>query len=81
MSLSGYFKNDTMNIIRNNKIFESKSNEINDYLKLEVVSETFKKKYIEQISLRNFVVLTSSEIKEMVKDANLKVNYYKSLYG
>lgn len=79
MSLSGYFKNDNMNIIRDNKIFESKSNEVLDLLKLEIISETFKEKYFKQISLRNFLVLTSIEIKEMVKEAYEKLSYYKNM--
>ena len=79
MSLSGYFKNDNMNIIRDNKIFESKSNEVLDLLKLEIISETFKEKYFRQISLRNFLVLTSNEIKEMVKEAYEKLSYYKNM--
>ena len=54
MSLSGYFKNDNMNIIRDNKIFTKKNDEILNLLKLEVIPDVFKKKYLEQISLRNF---------------------------
>ena len=79
MSLSGYFKNDNMNIIRDNKIFLKKNNEVNDLLNLEVMSDIFKNKYLKQISLRNFLVLTSVEIKELVKDANSKHMYYKSM--
>ena len=79
MSLSGYFKNDNMNIIRDNKIFENKNNEILNLLKLEVIPDVFKKKYLEQISLRNFLVNTPNEIKEMVKDAYSKHQYYKSM--
>ena len=79
MSLSGYFKNDNMNIIRDNKIFGKKNDEIINLLKLEVIPEVFKKKYLEQISLRNFLVNTPNEIKEMVKDAYSKHQYYKSM--
>jgi len=79
MSLSGYFKNDNMNIIRDNPIFLKKNNEINDLLNLEVMSDIFKNKYLKQISLRNFLVLTCAEIKELVKDANTKHVYYKSM--
>ncbi len=79
MSLSGYFKNDNMNIIRDNKIFGNKNDEILNLLKLEVIPENFKRKYLEQISLRNFLVNTPNEIKEMVKDAYSKHQYYKSM--
>ena len=79
MSLSGYFKNDNMNIIRSNDIFTSKSKDIQDYLSLEIIPSTFKNRYLDQISLRNFIVLTSLEIKDCVKDAYSKLNYYKSL--
>ena len=79
MSLSGYFKNDNMNIIRDNKIFTKKNDEILNLLKLEVIPDVFKKKYLEQISLRNFLVNTPNEIKEMVKDAYSKHQYYKSM--
>ena len=37
MSLSGYFKNDNMNIIRDYKIFRKKSDEILEMLNLEIV--------------------------------------------
>ena len=43
MSLSGYFKNDNMNIIRDNKIFTKKNDEIFNLLKLEVIPDVFKK--------------------------------------
>ena len=43
MSLSGYFKNDNMNIIRDNKIFTKKNDEILNLLKLEVIPDVFKK--------------------------------------
>jgi hypothetical protein len=79
MSLSGYFKNDNMNIIRDNKIFTKKNDEILNLLKLEVIPDVFKKKYLEQISLRNFLVNSPNEIKEMVKDAYSKHQYYKSM--
>ena len=79
MSLSGYFKNDNMNIIKDNTIFKSKNNEILELLKLEVINDIFKDKYLKQISLRNFVVLSSLEIKDMVKDANSKHSHYKSM--
>ena len=79
MSLSGYFKNDNMSIIRDNKIFKNKSDEILDMLKLEIISETFKDKYFRQISLRNFLTLTSIEIKDMVKEAYEKLSYYKNM--
>jgi len=68
-----------MNIIRDNDIFLKKTNEIHELLKLEVVPDTFKNKYLKQISLRNFLVLTPMEIKELVKDAYTKHIYYKSM--
>ena len=79
MSLNGYFKNDNMNIIRTNEIFSAKNKEIQDYLQLEIVPSSFKSKYLEQISLRNFIILNPQEIKEVVKDAYNKLNYYKGL--
>jgi len=45
MSLSGYFKNDNMNIIRDNKLFTPKSEEVNELLKLEVMIQAIKVKY------------------------------------
>ena len=79
MSLLGYFKNDNMNIIRNNDILKSKKSEIDDFLKLEVMTEIFKKKYMQQISLRNLIVLSSSDIVGMVKDAYKQLTNYKSM--
>lgn len=79
MSLNGYFKNDNMNIIRTNEIFSQKNKEIQDYLQLEIIPSSFKNRYLEQISLRNFIILNPQEIKEVVKDAYNKLNYYKGL--
>jgi endopeptidase La len=79
MSLNGYFKNDNMNIIRCNNIFEAKTREIHDYINLEIIPKLFKERYLEQISLRNFIILTPLEIKDLVKDAYSKLHYYKSL--
>lgn len=79
MALSGYFKNDNMNIIRASNFLKKKTNEIHDYLSLEIIPISFKMRYLEQISLRNFIVLTSLEIKDLIKDGYSKLNYYKKL--
>lgn len=79
MSLSGYFKNDNMNIIKDNSIYDNKKNELFELLKLEVITENFKQRYIEQISLRNFVVLSVEDLKDMIKEAYSKHMYYKSM--
>jgi len=79
MSLNGYFKNDNMNIIRSNQIFNDKKKEIDNYLNLEIIPSMFKERYMEQISLRNFVILNASEIRDVVKDAYGKLHHYKGL--
>jgi len=79
MSLNGYFKNDNMNIIRTNEIFDQKKKEVDDYLNLEIIPNLFRERYLEQISLRNFIILNPSEIRDLVKDAYSKLHYYKGL--
>ena len=76
---SGYFNNDSVNIIRNHIIFCDKKQKVKDYLSFEVIPDLFKKKYLEQISLRDFVVLSSLQIKNMITDAFSKLNTYKSM--
>jgi len=78
-SFSGYFKNDNVNILRGNKIFSKKNKNILELLNLENISEVFKTKYLEQISLRDFLLYTIEEIKDIILDANSKQSYYKKL--
>ncbi len=79
MSLNGYFKNDSINIIKNSKFFKEKKNLILELFKLEVIPPDFRDNYLNQISLRNYCVKTNEEIKDMVVDAYTKEKYYKNL--
>ena len=79
MSINGYLKNDNMNIIKDNKIFKSKHNEIKELLKIEVVPDDFKFKYLNQITLRNFLIKSPEEIKSIILEAYSKHLYFKNI--
>ena len=75
----GYFINDNLNLIKNNKIFNKKNDKINKMLKKEVIPDKFKEEFYKQLSLRTFIVNSSEEIINIIKDAYSKNIFYKSL--
>ena len=60
--ICGYFNTDPLNLSKNNIIFKDKNNNLEKKNKLLEIEKTFKNKYIIQLSLRDFVVLTPEEI-------------------
>lgn len=75
----GYFINDNLNIIKNNKIFKKKNNKINNLLKKEVIPDKFKIDFFKQLTLRTFVVNSCEEIIDIIKNSYSKHIFYKSL--
>ena len=77
--INGYFVNDNLNIIKNNKIFKIKNIMINNLLKKEVIPDKFKQDFLNQLTLRNFIVYSCEEIINLIKDGYSKNIFYKSL--
>ena len=59
---NGYFCEDPLNLSRIGGIFQKKSDNLNKMIESLEVNDYFKKAYIQQVSLRDFIVLTEAEI-------------------
>ena len=78
VKVSGYFKQDPINITRYNGTFGNKLKLlVNDTNYLDI-PENFKSQFIEQISLRDFIVLSNREIVLLIKRSYDELKKYKS---
>ena len=68
ITLNGIFKKDPLNSIRFNGYFEEKYTNIIQQIQLVNTTCDFKNKYLDQISLRDFVVLPENEILYMIEN-------------
>ena len=76
--VTGYFKQDPINITRYNGTFGNKLKLlVNDTNYLDI-PEDFKSQFIEQISLRDFIVLSNREIILLIKRSYDELKKYKS---
>ena len=66
-TLRGYFKKDPLNIIRHEGKMKIKNTELENELKVVDIPTDFKNKYSQQISLRDFIVLSIKEILDLLK--------------
>ena len=66
--INGYFKKDSLNIFKSNYDFKNKFLKIEEELENIEIPSDFKENYIEQISLRDFITLESSDIIEILKN-------------
>jgi endopeptidase La len=64
----GYFKKDPLNITRIGGILELKYNNILEKLKCLAINDTFKIGIVNQLSIRDYLILTESEIVNLVED-------------
>ena len=72
----GYFKTDQLNLYRNKDIFKKKNNEIqNTTISIPI---GFKEAYIEQITIRDYILCTSHEIILQCNNAFNELNSLKS---
>ena len=71
--VNGIFKNDPLNLSRNNQILIKKKNIIMKDLEYLNVPNNFKYLFMEQLSLKHFLILSSREICNLIK------NNYKEL--
>ena len=77
--IEGYFKNDNLNIIKNNNKYKKKINTLNKLIKLEYICEKFSKKYIEQLSLRDYIINSVNELSDKISIAYEKLHFYKDM--
>jgi hypothetical protein len=77
--LNGYFCNDNANILKSSIHFKKKKNNINRLITKINGDNSFTKKYLEQISLKNFILCSPKNISEIIKLAKEKSFTYKSM--
>lgn len=65
--INGYFNKDSLNIFKNLYEFKEKTNVIQEKIEYLEIPIDFKEKYLEQISLRDFILYTPDEIINIVK--------------
>ena len=73
----GYFTKDSLNILRNIPIVNNSYIELMNKIKTINVTNDFKYKYIEQLSLRDLVIYNSSDIILKIQKDYLKIINYK----
>jgi ATP-dependent Lon protease len=66
--INGYFNNDPLNIFKNYNQFKNKSIQIEEQLEYIDVPADFKEKYLEQLSLKEFLVNSPTTIANIIKD-------------
>ncbi len=64
----GLFKKDSLNICRDSKIFNKKFKALNDDLDYIDVPKEFKDKYIEQLTLKDYIVNPTRELVTLIKN-------------
>ena len=76
--VNGFFKQDALGCAKKILNFESKIKDIEKNLEYLETSDNFKEKYIEQLSLRNLIILNAPEISNLIKnDYNELLEYKK----
>ena len=78
VKVNGYFKQDPINITRQNGTFGKKLQMLISDTNYLDIPDTFKNKYIEQLSLRDFIVLTNREIILLIKRSYDELTKYKN---
>jgi hypothetical protein len=74
--INGYFNKDSLNIFKNLYEYKEKKNIIQEKIDHVDIPTDFKEKYLEQLSLRDFILYTPDEIINIVKsDYNEFLNY------
>lgn len=78
IQINGYFKQDPINITRFGGTFGYKLLLLNSDLEYLEIPEDFKQKYIEQLSLRDFIILSIREIILLVKKSYEELQKYRN---
>jgi endopeptidase La len=66
--INGYFKKDSLNIFKLYPEYNNKFSEIKEELLSIDIPLDFKENYLDQLSLRDFIILEASEISEILKN-------------
>jgi ATP-dependent Lon protease len=66
--INGLFKKDSLGIIKKYPVIEKKNKEILKEIEYLDIPDDFKEKYLEQLSLKEFIIQQSSEICEILKN-------------
>jgi len=65
--INGYFNKDSLNLFKSSNEFISKSKEIESKIEYIDVPTNFKEKYVEQLSLKDFLINSPNDIALMIK--------------
>ena len=77
--VSGYFKKDPLNISRIDGTFNKKVFKIEEKMDISNLPEdNFKKKYLNQLSLRDFIIFDENEINDIIECAQKDLVKYRS---
>ena len=76
--MNGYFKKDNLLLFKNSKEFKNKLNNIDNKNELNEIPALFKEKYIEQISIKDFIILNENEIISLIKSDYQEYLNYKN---
>ena len=76
--INGYFKKDSLNIFKDYIDFKDKNIEIKDGLENIDIPDYFKEKYLEQITIKDFIIFDSSKIIEILKNNYEDLLIYKN---
>ena len=76
--INGYFKKDSLSIFKTISNFNTKIKLIEEDIEYINLPVNFKEKYLEQISLKDFIILKPSEISKLLKDDYNDFLHYKN---
>lgn len=76
--VSGYFRKDSLNISRVGGTLGDKLRNVRSRLKLLMVDDSFKDRYLEQLSLRDFIVCDENEICDSIESAHKDLVRYRT---
>jgi ATP-dependent Lon protease len=76
--INGFFNNDPLNIFKNYHQFKKKSLQIEEQLEYVDINHDFKEKYLEQLSLKDFLINSPSDIATLVKNDYDELLNYKN---
>jgi len=77
--ITGYFIKDSLNILRNTSVLKEKYHDIFKKINNINIDTNFKNNYIEQLSIRDYFIYSSSQIIENIQKDYFKIiNYYKN---
>jgi endopeptidase La len=76
--INGYFKKDSLNICKSLEEFKIKLKSIEDEIENLDIPQVFKEKYLEQISLKDFILLKPKDFQEMFKNDYNEFLVYKN---